>query len=707
VKVFILGDPLAGKSSLVQALKSNPGFMSSLIGQFQKVKGATEQIPGIYSHNFSSNDFGNVVMYDFAGQREFLTSHAAFLQYYSSQQTGIFIVVTNIAHSQYDVFHSLQYWVSFILECCAHSKIKPHILFVGSHADQLGSGDIDQMHSLVDETVFRKGKSDQLYEPQDIVYLDCTRPVSSGLDQLRYSLKESCNSIREQAGKIDQRCYVLQRYVWKVYTSAGVQGCTLENISNDLDSNSYSLPSSPTELLPLFQTLHDKGQVLLLTNNQNLGESWVITDIAAVLEKVIGSIFAPPTFPTHISQGSTGIVAKSRVREVFSDVNTDMIIQFLEHFEFCYRVEPGWIELSGVDQSPIEMTDDEYYLFLALVTSDRPLHESHESCYCCGWLVRTVENQFLTTRFLHVVLLRLAFIFSQPHDDISTKTEAPAMRRRCQIWKNGITWHDVNGVSTIFEVRDLRSILLSMNCMDDSRIHCVRLRSQLIQTILKSKSEFCPRVLTEEFIIDVAGDSLLQAVDGCPSYSINYLSSRISTSAKDNPDFTLINTDGSQGKRISELLYFEPYALLAPGLIAKLFAKDNAKQLVSDDFITELAKRMYPCYDAVLRVLKPSLQILNMKCEDIGDSVGELCKQQLMCEHILETWVEQQRSAATYKNLRQQLDRYSIFCGRNPLSLVCNYIYLLDPRSVHVCAYETLDSPPWKYLLFLSLSVSM
>ena len=32
LNVFILGDPLAGKSSLVQALKCNPGFMSSLIG---------------------------------------------------------------------------------------------------------------------------------------------------------------------------------------------------------------------------------------------------------------------------------------------------------------------------------------------------------------------------------------------------------------------------------------------------------------------------------------------------------------------------------------------------------------------------------------------------------------------------------------------------------------------------------------------------
>ena len=211
-----------------------------------------------------------------------------------------------------------------------------------------------------------------------------------------------------------------------------------------------------------------------------------------------------------------------------------------------------------------------------------------------------------------------------------------------------------------------------MTCMDDSRIHCVRLRSQLIQTILKLKSEFCPRVLTEEFVIDVAGDSLMQAVEGCPLHSINYLCGTISTrSTSDNPDFSLVNTDGSQGKRISELLYFEPYALLTPGLITKLFTRENAKQPVSDDFITELAKKMYPSCDALQQVLGPPLQTLNNKYKDICDSVGEISKQQLMCQHILETWVEQQGSAATYRNLRQVLDRHSIFSGRHPLTLVC------------------------------------
>ena len=142
--------------------------------------------------------------------------------------------------------------------------------------------------------------------------------------------------------------------------------------------------------------------------------------------------------------------------------------------------------------------------------------------------------------------------------------------------------------------------------------------------------------------------------------------------------YTLINPDGSPGKQISELLHFEPYALLTPDLITKLFSKETAKQPVSDDFITKLAKRMYPFHDTLLQLLEPPSKILSKKCVDIHDSIGEISQQQLKCEHIVETWMEQQEYA-TYRNLKRQLDRYSIFCGRNPLNLV----YTLK-LSIHV-----------------------
>ena len=669
VKVFVLGDPMAGKSSLVQAVQSNPGFLGSIIGQFKKVKGARQQMVGIDTLSFSSSDFGNVVIYDFAGQREFYTSHAAFLQSYSFHVAGIFIVVTDITHCEDDICHSLQYWMSFIQDCGIHNEMNPHVIFVGSHADQVDMGRVERALQTIEKGFLHSGSSNQFYEIEGIVCLDCTQPASPDLELLRYYLENSCNSIRKKTKQIDQRCYVLHKYVHKVYINKGVPGCILKNISEALEGNLHLLPSNPSELLSLFETLHDKGQVLLLKNDQNISNSWVITNIAAMLETVVGSIFAPRDFPQHIAPGSTGIVPKSRISETFPDLNIDMVIGFLEHFEFCHRVEPEWV---GQIQS---VTDDELYLFPALLTSkngSQLWQESYESSYCCGWFMyATVEGRLFTTRFLHVLLLRLAFLFAPPQDNAtpsSSKTKAPALSRRCNMWKNGISWPDTNGVKAGFEVKDLKAAILRMSCVKGREIYCVRLRTKLIRAILKAKNELCPNIHVEECIVEVAADNILE----CPSHSIKYLSSTIANrDPNDDPDLILTHSDGNTGMKVAELLYFEPYEVLTPDLITQLFAKENVKKKVPSSFVTELASRMYPFRDALENALKPDPGILSGKCKEIHpDNLGEISRQRLRCKHILEAWLEQLGPAATYKTLKEEFNKYSIFCGRNPLNLV-------------------------------------
>ena len=672
VKMFVLGDPLAGKSSLVQAIQSNPGFLSSLIGRFQKVKGVRQQTAGIHSFTFCSSEFGNVVIYDFAGQRQFHTT--AILQSYSSHIANIFIVVINIALCEDDICQSLQYWVSFIQDCCTH-KMKPHVIFVGSHADQLDMGSVERALKVIEQGFSVHSEScHQFYETKAVVCLNCTQPASPQLDLLRYHLEESCDAIRKKTEKIDQRCYVLHKYVHKAYINKNVSGCGLKSISQDLKGNLYLLPSSPNELLPLVQTLHDKGQVLLFKNDQNISNSWVITNITAMLETVVGSIFAPRGFPQHIAPGSTGTVPKSRISEAFPDLNIEMVIGFLEHFEFCHRVEPDWL---GETQSIHQMSDDEYYLFPALLTSDnvpQVWQENYENSYCCSWLMySTVEGRFFTTRFLHVLLLRLAFLFAPPQDDAtpsSSKIKTPALSRKCNMWENGIIWPDANGVKACFELKNLKTVILKMTCMEGREIHCVRLRTKLINIIVEAKNEFCPCVNVEECIMEVEAGNF-QRVMECPSHSIKYLSSMIADrDPNDDPDLILTHSDGSTGKQISKLLYFDSYVVVSSDLITQLFSKQNAKKLVSITFMTKLASHMYPFSDSLEQVLNPDLSVFCEKCKDQLQSLGERSKKQLKCKHILETWMEQLGPAATYKKLRQEMNKYSIFCGRNPLNLV-------------------------------------
>ena len=151
----------------------------------------------------------------------------------------------------------------------------------------------------------------------------------------------------------------------------------------------------------------------------------------------------------------------------------------------------------------------------------------------------------------------------------------------------------------------------------------------------------------------------------------------------------LAHSDGSTGKRISELLYFEPYAVLNPGLITQLFAKENASKLVSNIFLAELASCMYLFNKSLEEVFTPN--VLSRKCKkDDLSSLSEKAQQQLRCKHILETWKEQLGPAATYRKLRQKLNECSIFCGRHPLDLVGTnllVLLLISEQSV-ITAYE-------------------
>ena len=134
------------------------------------------------------------------------------------------------------------------------------------------------------------------------------------------------------------------------------------------------------------------------------------------------------------------------------------------------------------------------------------------------------------------------------------------------------------------------------------------------------------------------------------------------------------------GKRISELLYFEPYTLLTSDLIAQMFSKENGNLILSDAFLSDLAGRLYLYNNILSQILAPHPRLLSEKLKmDVYslDSLDEMSKH-LRCVHILEAWMEQQDSAATYRRLRQELNKYSIFCGRNPLDLVCGYLHAVQ-----------------------------
>lgn len=86
LKVFVLGNPLSGKSTLIKALLSH--FSASKISNVMNkwisrgVSGVEHHTAGIIPHYIKTTDCGNIDFYDFAGQYEhYSSSHAAVLEF--------------------------------------------------------------------------------------------------------------------------------------------------------------------------------------------------------------------------------------------------------------------------------------------------------------------------------------------------------------------------------------------------------------------------------------------------------------------------------------------------------------------------------------------------------------------------------------------------------------------------------------------------
>lgn len=151
----------------------------------------------------------------------------------------------------------------------------------------------------------------------------------------------------------------------------------------------------------------------------------------------------------------------------------------------------------------------EKYLFIpGLISADSPepgvwIGRGAFTLYS-GWMLQCEKQDFFGSRFLQALLLRLTFGFA-----VSQTTSSIAFnpnrrdRRECTVWKNGLRWLDLDGIETIIQfVEDRKAILLLMRAKEWSEMKCVRLRSALIQKILEAKSDYCPDLVSSEYLID-------------------------------------------------------------------------------------------------------------------------------------------------------------------------------------------------------------
>ena len=582
INLFVVGNPETGKSTLVKAICKEASILWKILPkELRRVKNVPPHTAGIIPTTFRSKTFGNTVLYDLAGQIEYYTSHAAVIQTTVISTPPAFIIVVNMSESEEKISETLRYWWSFINNHAARASTPPQVILVGSHADKVKArgGRVQEKMSQV--SAFLKCLPTSFYFAGQVA-LDCRDPASRKLQLFSSLVNKSCCELRRTAD-VDLRCHVLYAFLLEKFP--GKVACTVSDLATIIQESDALLPQNPDDLIPLISTLSDKGLLLLVIDSGSTEDSWVILQKRVLLVEINGTIFAPKYFSKHKKDlsSSTGVVPLFKLKSEFPDFDPAMIAKFLTHLEFCFKVDDcETLELLkdeiGHEENMPQTPSEEYYFFPALVSVENPLQVWEQDDVMisqCGWFYQCVRNdQFLTTQFLHVLILRLAFSFALQLHPGDFHEDSLALHRRCSVWKHGIGWLNRVPIETVVEVGLLnQSVIVMMRCPKGEEAKCAQLRSHIIQKVIEVKDELCKAVeMSESFIHPT--DIKYPFFDS--SEDLKYYSLTEIAKATAMGDANVLDNTGRNPFPMKDLLLFDPNSDTRTELLSELFSEKHS-----------------------------------------------------------------------------------------------------------------------------------
>ena len=654
ISVFMVGDKGAGKSTLTKALTTEKEGIARWAAQLSKISDVKEKTAGIECHTIHSSRIGHFTIYDLAGHREFHHAHDTVIRSsISGPSSGMFLFVMDLTTSLDDLKRSVSYWVSFIQsQICMESSTqisKPYLLAVGSHTDSVKSkSELEEKKSLV-QSLYKEAENIHFV---DCVAIDCRYSESKSLTQLRAHMLNIHDKLQKTIPRVTFHDHCFHVYlISECGNQPGMQpGMQLSSLMRAIKSSPFTskdfLPQTMEALHKACSNLNKRG-VMLYIQAQSIESSWIIIDKDMLLREVNGSIFAPDDFIEHKALTVTGVVPFSKVVAVFKELDPQLIIDFCVHMEFCREItaEDG---LKLVTQTHSKHKEECHFLFPALTPQTAPpdlWQPNPNISYSSCWILQCREHHhYLTSRYHQVLLLRLAFSHVFPVESDEVDPTSPALQQACTIWRRGIKWTTPSSVDVLVEMNDDRVVLL-LRCARGKELQLVKLRAQVMEEIQSVKREFCSNAVTVERFIP----NPQYPVDSKVSVSLN----KIAHSVSSHEEAVMLSPHTPLS--ITKLLFFEPYIFCNPQCLVDLFCGDLVSCKVTPQFIECISSKI-SCVDDFCTLLNVPLHKIASYSSDYDKAV-----------RMFQEW--QAHSEGTYQCLRQHMDKYSVFSGRN--ILVC------------------------------------
>ena len=482
VRTFIFGNPEAGKTTLTAAIKSESrGPISSLTARFTKVLKTNERTAGIVPHHIESRTIGNLTLYDLAGQREFYASHDALL-HSSVHEAVLIVIVVDVSKDETEIRATLQYWISFISSHQSTSTSIPHVIIVGSHADLVSTREDRSRRAASIEEITRSTSFKDLHFAGYIA-MDCRYAESASMTELRRCLSLSVSVLRNKSNlQFRSHCYLLYLIMKYPTTPAVTLGATLSEIEAEprkelTDFFQHKL----NVIVAICEELQAHGSILFLHDATNPLSSLIVIDQEALLARVTGTLFAPEAFKEHASLASnTGVVPFSKLALQFPNLDGNMIVRFLSHFEYCRELEDPDVLKFLHSNTGMVSGQERLFFFPGLVSikvPDRVWEQDDSFSYHSGWAMQCMQPEhFFTPRFLQVLIVRLAFLFAVDPHHVDLDPSLAVVNRLCSVWKNGIYWAGEDGAEALVEVSsDGKKVIVMVRCRSGCEVDCAKL----------------------------------------------------------------------------------------------------------------------------------------------------------------------------------------------------------------------------------------
>ena len=589
-KTILIGNNSAGKIYLAKAInqQGKSDFKQLTSGGYKTIFLEHSADAGIVPSLIETSEFGNMVLYDLVGQAEYHSSHSAVMETVVQQSLATFINVIDLSNTDDEILQQLRYWLNFIENATCKTSTKSCLIIVGSYDHELSHEQVQSKSTLIRNEMQKRSYHQDYMGYVTIDYQDIESEANQEFVSLLY---KSNQSIVARLPPVSCYCHLLYAFLmkWKLH----LRICVLEDLMGSMPE---IIPKETAFIAELLTTLSERGLILFLKNQPQLEKSWIVLDIESILQTVKKDILPVlEEFKDHRLLGSnTGIVRLSTLKQLFPQFNIEMLVGCLQTLELCHCVNLSGnsTNIQRIEAFLLrEDKEDRSFFFPSLLDNCRPIVLPINEDSCFGWCLycNKTGDQYFTSEFLHVLLLRLAYSFL-----MASSNSTNHLQSKCTVWTNGIYWDNEEEINTAVELIDHnRCVMVVMSHNNSRPVEFCKHRSAVIRLVLDLNQQLCPDVQTAEYLTSsrfhLRKWSSSEGV--CLPLKSDLLPiENVAISMLQRKPFIFASSDIISEFRTKDALKYEPYYQLRRSSVCELMDSSKADEPVSQSLLDEVER---------------------------------------------------------------------------------------------------------------------